>query len=188
LETIVKKLYEAMFLVDSAEASADWDGINTTIKKILDRAEAEIVSIGKWDERRLAYEINGKSKGTYILCYFKAEGERVRDIERDVQLSEQIMRVLILCAEGRDKEDIEKETPVMLVEKQKQKAAQAAAERAEAEQEAAKSEQMERQAVTERAEAEQEAAKSEQIEQEKLEDSKEAEKQDKEEDETEMSL
>jgi small subunit ribosomal protein S6 len=168
LETIVKKLYEAMFLVDSAEASADWDGVNATIKKMLDRAEAEIVSTRKWDERRLAYEINGKSRGTYILCYFKAEGEKVRDIERDVQLSEQIMRVLILCAEGRDKGYIEKETPVMLAENQKQKAAQAA---------------------TESSKMEQEAAKSEQIKREKLEDSKEAEKQDiQKKDETKMSL
>jgi len=159
LKTVVKKLYEAMFLVDSAEASADWDGVNTTIKRILERAEAEIVSLRKWDERKLAYEINGKSRGTYILCYFKAEGEKVREIERDVQLSEQIMRVLILCAEGRDKQDIEKETPVMPAGKQKQKAAQAAAE----------------------------GTKSEQIEQEQLEDWQEDEKQDEQESETEMS-
>jgi small subunit ribosomal protein S6 len=93
------KLYEAMFLVDSDEAAADWDGVNTTIKNILKKAGAEIVSITKWDDRKLAYEIKGKSKGTYILCYFRAEGGRLRDIERDVQLSERIMRVLILCAE-----------------------------------------------------------------------------------------
>jgi len=93
------KLYEAMFLVDSDEAAADWDGVNAVIKNILEKAGAEIVSIRKWDDRKLAYEIKGKSKGTYILCYFRAEGGRLRDIERDVQLSERIMRVLILCAE-----------------------------------------------------------------------------------------
>ncbi len=132
METIVKKLYEAMFLIDSAEAAADWDGINTTIRNILERAEAEIVSIEKWDERKLAYEINGKTRGTYILCYFRAAGDRIRDIERDVRLSERIIRVLILCAEHREKEDVEKDTPVLLAEKRKQKTAQAAAERVEA--------------------------------------------------------
>ena len=59
----------------------------------------EIVSIEKWDERKLAYEISGKSRGTYILCYFRDEGRSIRDIERTVRLSEQIMRVLILCAD-----------------------------------------------------------------------------------------
>ena len=163
MKTVVnRKLYEAMFLVDSAEASADWDGVNSAIKKILEKAGAEIVSMRKWDELRLAYEIDGKARGTYILCYFRAEGEKLRDIERDVQLSERIMRVLILCAEHMSLEDIEKETPVMLVEKQKQKAVQAATERAEA----AK-------------------AKSEQMEREKLEDSKENEQKEEEKDEEE---
>jgi len=106
LETAVKRLYEAMFLVDSAQAS-DWDAVVKTIKTILQRADAEIVSIRNWAERKLAYEINGKTRGTYILCYFRADGEKIRNIEKDVQLSEQIMRVLILSAETREKEAVE---------------------------------------------------------------------------------
>jgi small subunit ribosomal protein S6 len=96
-----------MFLVDSAESSQNWDTVVGTIKTILERAEAEIVSINKWDERKLAYKVNGKIRGAYILCYFKAEGERLRNIEKDVQLSEQIMRVLILSAETREAESVE---------------------------------------------------------------------------------
>ena len=144
METIVKKLYEAMFLVDSAEA-ADLDAVITAIKNILEKAEAEIVSIKKWDERKLAYEINGKTRGTYILCYFRAEGGRIQDIERDVQLSERIMRVLILSAEHIKQEDIErdpilqknrkrgtrKDTPVMQAEKHGQRISQAETEKTE---------------------------------------------------------
>jgi small subunit ribosomal protein S6 len=129
LKTVVnRKLYEAMFLVDSAEASADWDGVNSAIKKMLERAAAEIVSMRKWDELRLAYEIDGKARGTYIPCYFRAEGEKLRDIERDVQLSERIMRVLILCADHLTQEDVEKDTPFVQAEKHKQKAVQASKE------------------------------------------------------------
>ena len=109
MKTAVKKLYEAMFLVDSAQAS-DWDAVVKTVKTILKRAEAEIVSIRNWAERKLAYEINNKSRGTYVLCYFKADGQSIRKIEKDVQLSEQIMRVLILSAETREKEALEDST------------------------------------------------------------------------------
>ncbi len=117
------KLYEAMFLIDSAEATADWDGINTLIRTILERAGAEIVSIRKWDDRKLTYNISGKSRGTYILCYFRAEGGRVREIERDVQLSERIMRALILTAEHMSRQDIEKDTPASAAEKSGYRAA-----------------------------------------------------------------
>jgi small subunit ribosomal protein S6 len=129
LETIVKKLYEAMFLVDSAVAAADWEGVDKAIKTVLKRAEAEIVSIRKWEDRRLAYEIGGKARGMYVLCYFRAAGERIRDIERDVRLSERIMRVLILCAEHMTEEDLEKDTPAIRAEKYREKVAEATAQK-----------------------------------------------------------
>ena len=96
MNTIVKRLYEGLFLVDSGEAASDWKGVNQTIEKILDKAGGEVVSIKKWDERRLAYEISGKSRGTYILAYFHCDPTNIAAIERAVQLNEQIMRVLIL--------------------------------------------------------------------------------------------
>jgi len=120
-----KKLYEGMFLVDSAKAASDWDGVNAAIKKILDRAGAEIVSMRKWDDRRLAYDIRGTSRGTYMLCYFKADGQKIQGIEKDVQLSENIIRVLILSTDQMTKEDIERDTPATKTEKEKAVAEQA---------------------------------------------------------------
>ena len=122
METVAKnKLYEGMFLVDSSKAGADWDGIMAAIRTILEKAGAEIDSIRKWDDRRLAYEIKGKSRGTYILSYFRVDGERIQDIEKSVRLSEKIMRVLILSAERLRPEDIEKDTPATKVEMEKEK-------------------------------------------------------------------
>jgi small subunit ribosomal protein S6 len=56
LETVTNQLYEGMFLVDVARAGSDWDGVISGIKKILEKAGAEIVSIRKWDDRKLAYD------------------------------------------------------------------------------------------------------------------------------------
>lgn len=136
METVSKKLYEGLFLVDSAEAASDWDGINEAIKKIFDRSGAEVLSITKWDERSLAYDIQKKSRGTYILSYFKVDGSKIGGIERDVQLSEKIMRVMILNAEDFSQEDLERETPASkaqrLVESEQTRKAEAEAKKAEA--------------------------------------------------------
>ena len=122
METITKnKLYEGMFLVDSALAGSDWDGVNNTIKTILEKAGAEIVTMKKWDDRKLAYEIKGKGRGTYILCYFRVDGGKITEIENTVKLSEHIMRVLILNAENMTAEDMEKDTPAARAEKEAQK-------------------------------------------------------------------
>ncbi len=109
METVAKRLYEAMFLVDSAQAAADWEGTLSVINNILQRADAEVVSMRKWQERKLAYDIDRKTRGTYILCYFKVDGRRIRGIEKDVQLSEKVMRVLVLTTEKRPAAMLEKD-------------------------------------------------------------------------------
>ena len=120
-----------MFLVDSAKAASDWDGINATINKILEKAEAEIVSMRKWDDRRLAYDIRRTGRGTYLLCYFRADGQKIQGIEKAVQFSENIIRVLILSTEKMTIEDVEKDTPATKAEKEKENAIAEQAQKAE---------------------------------------------------------
>ncbi|HDS84908.1 MAG TPA: 30S ribosomal protein S6 [Phycisphaerales bacterium] len=131
METAVKRLYEGLFLVDSAIAAADWQLVTDTINRILAKAEAEVVSLHKWDERKLSYDIGKVSRGTYILVYFNCDPLRIHEIERDVQLSETLLRVMILRTDRMSQEDIEKPTPMMVAETQAQAAAEAQA-RAEA--------------------------------------------------------
>ena len=68
----------------------------------------------KWDDRKLAYEVQGKGRGTYILVYFQCDPARIHAIERDVQLSEQVLRVMILRTDRMSREDMEKATPAEL--------------------------------------------------------------------------
>lgn len=131
MDTAVKRLYEGLFLVDSGQAAADWDGVISAIEKILKRADAEVLTIKKWDERKLAYDVEGKARGTYILVYFKGDTSKIGSIERDVQLSENIMRVLILRTEKMSQKEMAKEVPFEIAEKRAAKAA-AAAEKAKA--------------------------------------------------------
>ncbi|MBL7215242.1 MAG: 30S ribosomal protein S6 [Phycisphaerae bacterium] len=111
METVTKRLYEGMFLVDSGLAAQDWQKVIDEIQRMMKRAEADVVSLKKWDERRMTYDIQSKSRGTYILVYFNCDPEKVKGIERDVQLSEMMMRVLVLRTDRMSQEDIEKATP-----------------------------------------------------------------------------
>jgi hypothetical protein len=65
----------------------------------------------------LAYEIEGKKRGTYLLVFFNCVTEKLSVIERDFQLSERIVRALILRGDHITKEDMEKDTPFQLFEK-----------------------------------------------------------------------
>ena len=97
--------YEAMFLIGQA-AAADLSGVIDHIKEILARGHAEIIAMRKWDERRLAYEIKKQKRGLYILCYFKAPNDQLGHIERDCNLSEKVVRALILRADHLTPDEI----------------------------------------------------------------------------------
>jgi small subunit ribosomal protein S6 len=97
--------YEAMFLIGQSVA-ADLAGVIQHINEILARGNAEVIAMRKWDERRLAYEIRGQKRGLYILVYFRAPGSDVAHIERDCNLSEKILRTLILRADHLTMEEM----------------------------------------------------------------------------------
>jgi ribosomal protein S6 len=89
------KRYEAMFLFDTA-AMRDWAGIEEEIRRLCTRLGAELLVCVKFDERKLAYEIARRKRGTYVLAYLDAPSDRIGDLERDIQLSEVILRGLVL--------------------------------------------------------------------------------------------
>lgn len=99
-------MYEGMFLFPQT-ATADLAGAVAHIESILERAGAELVSICKWDERRLAYDIKGNKRGLYLLTYFKSERSRISSIERDCNLSEQLLRAMVVRADQIPAEEIE---------------------------------------------------------------------------------
>ena len=114
METVVKRTYEGLFLVDSGQAAADWKQVTGAIETILSRSESEVISLRKWDDRRLAYEIEKKNRGTFILVYFDCDPGRISSMERDVQLSEKVVRVLILRTDRMTAEMMDKPTPAMV--------------------------------------------------------------------------
>ena len=89
--------YEGMFLVESGLAGRDWDSIEKQLKELVERSGGAILSCGKWDERKLAYEIRGAKRGTYWLCYFRASGDAPGKIRRSAALMETVLRGMVLA-------------------------------------------------------------------------------------------
>jgi small subunit ribosomal protein S6 len=85
-----------MFLLDSAKAAVSWDDSVKHVHDILTKHKSEIVASRQWDERRLAYPVEGHKKGTYLLTYFKADGSALKEIVADCHLSDIVLRELIL--------------------------------------------------------------------------------------------
>jgi len=97
------KRYEGMFLFDNTGLQ-EWSDVEAEVRRLFERIEAEPLVCVKFDERKLAYEIKGRKRGTYVLTYFDADPQRLADLERDARLSELILRTMVVRADKLSEE------------------------------------------------------------------------------------
>jgi small subunit ribosomal protein S6 len=109
-KTSATNQYEGMFLFGAA-AATEPQAAEAHVRRFIEAHGGNILVLKKWDERKLAYEVGGNKRGTYFLTLFTAPPASVTQIERDVKLSEDVLRVLILKAEGMSAEEIQNHEP-----------------------------------------------------------------------------
>ena len=87
--------YELMFIIDSTlEDSVKEQTINT-VKGII-AENGEITKADVWGMRKLAYPIEKKHDGYYVVVEFKAESSFPKELDRRLKISDNIIRHLIV--------------------------------------------------------------------------------------------
>ncbi|HET6882365.1 MAG TPA: 30S ribosomal protein S6 [Pirellulales bacterium] len=94
-------VYEGLFIFDSNKYSRDPSGVSAQIADFVQKLGGEMLVSRLWEERRLAYPIKGQRKGTYWLAYFRFDGKQLTTLERECQLSESILRSLVIRIDPR---------------------------------------------------------------------------------------
>jgi len=87
--------YELTYIVrplEEANLTATSERVNTIVRN----AGGELVARNDWGRRRLAYPIRKINDGYYTTLFLNLPGTAVRGIERSLQLSEDILRYLVV--------------------------------------------------------------------------------------------
>ena len=91
--------YELMVIlnpeIDERQVGANLD----KFLKVITTDGGTIENIDIWGKRRLAYEIQKKNEGIYAVVNFTATAETTQELDRQLNLNEQIMRTKVLRAE-----------------------------------------------------------------------------------------
>ncbi len=88
------RIYEGMFVLDERRANENWGGVTAEVRELLERNGGQILTAEKWDERRLAYPIKGRTRAIYFLVRFTAPPNAIAELEHQCQLNDNILRVL----------------------------------------------------------------------------------------------
>lgn len=67
--------------------------------KVITNDGGSIENVDIWGKRRLAYEIQKKTEGIYAVVNFTAESATTNEVDRQLKLSEAVMRTKVLRAE-----------------------------------------------------------------------------------------
>ncbi len=91
--------YELMVILDP---SIDERTVAPSLDKFLNVIRTDggtVDNVDIWGKRRLAYEIDKKSEGIYAVVDFTAESATTNELDRQLNLSEAVMRTKVLRAE-----------------------------------------------------------------------------------------
>jgi len=98
---LAANVYEGMFILDANRFGRDPEAVSNQISTAIEGLEGEVLVSRLWEERRLAYPIEGHRKGTYWLTYFRLDGTRLVELQRQFQIADDILRVLFLKVDPR---------------------------------------------------------------------------------------
>ncbi|MCI2058634.1 MAG: 30S ribosomal protein S6 [Oscillibacter sp.] len=88
--------YEVVYIIDPAQGE---EGTAALVEKFKTLAEqnGSNVEVEEWGARKLAYPINFKNDGYYVLMSFTSEPAFPKELDRVLGITDGIMRSLIVC-------------------------------------------------------------------------------------------
>ena len=86
--------YELMFIVDPDAGDEDVLKLSEGVQKIITGQGGSITKTEMMGKRRLAYEINHKRDGTYVLLEVEGSGAEIAEVERRMRVNDQILRYM----------------------------------------------------------------------------------------------
>jgi small subunit ribosomal protein S6 len=92
--------YEVMFIIEAALEEDKKEAKIEMVKEII-AADGEVGKVNVWGMRRLAYPIQKKNEGYYVVIEFTAKPELPKELDRRLKISDGIIRHIIINKEDK---------------------------------------------------------------------------------------
>ena len=94
--------YEMIYIIDTGLEETARKELVEKVSALISANGGEVEKVDEtWGKRRLAYAIDYKTEGWYVLVNFKAPAELPRELERNLQINENVLRYLVVKLEEK---------------------------------------------------------------------------------------
>ena len=91
--------YEALYILNPALDEESIAALVAKFKAVVEAGDSA-AQVEEWGKRRLAYAINYKTEGYYVLMYITAPADLPRELERNFRIADAVLRSLVIRFEG----------------------------------------------------------------------------------------
>lgn len=88
--------YELVFIISPEVEDEALDAAVDSVSRFITGKEGIISGVERWGKRRLAYPIKHFTEGSYVLSRFKMKPVWSKELEVNLQISEEILRHLLI--------------------------------------------------------------------------------------------
>ena len=88
--------YELVLIISPEVSDEDIPSTVERVKQFIAERGGDITEVDHWGRRKLAYPIKHFSEGSYVLTQLKLEPGRTQELERSLEVSEDIIRHLLV--------------------------------------------------------------------------------------------
>jgi small subunit ribosomal protein S6 len=94
-----KNNYESMFILLPTLSKDETDKLIERFQNVIATQTGEVTKVERLGKRKLAYEIKAQQEGFYVLFQFKAPGAAVHEFERQMRLTDSVLKHQTLIVE-----------------------------------------------------------------------------------------
>jgi len=92
--------YEFTFIVHPDVEDEGITGVTDKVSQFITTGGGQVTNVNHWGRRRLAYPIQKQREGYYVLMQVQLDPESINELERNLKLTEQVIRYLLVRVDG----------------------------------------------------------------------------------------
>lgn len=93
----MSRKYELLYILSPLLDEENNKNLHETVQSLITNNNGTVDNVDHWGRKRLAYEIEDQTEGDYCVVLFSAEPSVPVNIERELQITDGVMRYMIVA-------------------------------------------------------------------------------------------
>lgn len=93
---MAQRTYEVMYIIDPETPAERIEKLNEAVGKVIEKEGGTVVRMDDIGRRQLAYPIEKKTEGHYVLFEIDGSGQEILELERRMRVNDMILRYITI--------------------------------------------------------------------------------------------